>query len=42
LIAFLDRTGLSIDDLVRAKLGNEVSPELLIKDAYERTAAEIK
>jgi hypothetical protein len=41
-IAFLDRTGLSIDDLVRAKLGNEVSPELLIKDAHERTAAETK
>lgn len=40
--AFLERTGLTIDDLVRARLEGGVSPELLAKDKDERTAAEIK
>lgn len=42
-LAFLERTGMTIDDLVRAKLNDgEVSPELLNKDAHERTAAETR
>lgn len=40
---FLEATGLTIDDLVRWKLNDgEVSPELLLKDQGERTAAETK
>lgn len=40
---FLEATGLTIDDLVRWKLNDgEVSPELLLKDQSERTAAETK
>jgi hypothetical protein len=43
-LGFLDRTGLTIEDLVRAKLsdGQDISPELRIKDAESRSAAETK